>query len=97
MQCFFKNSSREFHCAKRRLFKLKKIYVFLFKCFFYICCSTVQLLKSNWSGASVKGSIEETLQTNLGERQTSRRSLEFKRVTTAKGGEYELLVISYFF
>jgi hypothetical protein len=33
----------------------------------------------------------------LGERQTSRRSLEFKRVTTAKGGEYELLVINYFF
>jgi hypothetical protein len=32
----------------------------------------------------------------LGERQTSRRLLEFKRVTTIKSCEYELLVISYF-
>jgi hypothetical protein len=51
---FFKNSRREFKCAKRRLFRLKQIYVFLLGCFF-----VVQPLKSNWIGASVKGSIEE--------------------------------------
>jgi hypothetical protein len=33
----------------------------------------------------------------LGERQTSKRLSEFKKVTTVKGCEYELLVISYFF
>jgi hypothetical protein len=37
------------------------------------------------------------LQTGLRERQTSKRLLEFKMVIIAKGCEYELLVISYFF
>jgi len=57
----------------------------------------IQPLKSNWRGAPVKEVNRRTVWTGLGERQTSRHLLEFKRVTTAKDCEYELLIISYFF
>jgi len=58
---------------------------------------TVQPLKSNKRGVLVKEVNQKTLQKGLGKRQTSRRLLEFKKVTAAKGCEYKLLVISYFF
>jgi len=64
---FFKNSCREFHFAKRRFIRHKRLYVSLLELLFVIIV-IVQLLKSNWRGALVKEVKKRTLYKGLGER-----------------------------
>lgn len=64
----------------------KSLYVSFFE-FLFVIVVTVQPLKSNGRGAPVKEVNRRTLQNNLGERQTSKHLLEFKRVTIIKGCE----------